>query len=86
MGVSIRWQHCMSERIPVNCEIKQGGLSSPFYFNLFYQQLIEELKNSSKGEYIDNYGLKFNLYKTSCVIFGKHPFSVSPVWKYSTKD
>ena len=33
------------------------------------------------SEYIDNHGLKFNPGKTSCVIFGKNPFSVSPVWK-----
>jgi hypothetical protein len=116
MGVSIRWQHCMSEWIPVTRGIKQGGLTSPFFFNLFYHQLIEELQNSKNGVtigskhyncycyaddilltsltvsglqklldiasvYIDNHGLSFNPDKTSCVIFGKNPFSASPKWK-----
>ena len=41
--VQIKWGSALSEPITVHKGTRQGGLSSPFLFNLFYQDLINEL-------------------------------------------
>ena len=41
--VQIKWGSALSEPISVHKGTRQGRLSSPFLFNLFYQYLINEL-------------------------------------------
>ena len=39
----------MSDKISVNHGTKQGGLNSPFIFNIFYEDLITELQTCNYG-------------------------------------
>ena len=45
MSAHIKWGTNISERIPVQCGTKQGGFTSPFIFNVFYEDLINTLQN-----------------------------------------
>ena len=42
MFVEVKWQDHISEPVQVKHETKQGSLTSPFCFNIFYQDLIEK--------------------------------------------
>jgi hypothetical protein len=108
--VYVRWGGHMSEPIIIKKGTRQGGLSSPFVFNLLYQDLVAQLSNMPCGicidgttynlccyaddlllcslttsglqhlidaadDYITQHGLRFNPSKTTCVTFGKSPFT-----------
>ena len=47
--VQIRWNNVLSNPIKIEKGTRQGGLSSPFLFNLFYQDLIVLLSNAGGG-------------------------------------
>ena len=47
--VQIKWGSALSEPISVHKGTRQGGLSSPFLFNLFYQDFINELSECTGG-------------------------------------
>ena len=47
--VRIKWNGKLSDSIKVCKGTRQGGLSYTFLFNLFYQDLINELSNSADG-------------------------------------
>jgi hypothetical protein len=52
--VCIRWGNDMSQPILIRKGTRQGGLSSPFIFNLLYQDLMDELSSMQCGISIDN--------------------------------
>ena len=58
--MQIKWGSELSEPISVHKGIRQGGLSSPFLFNLFYQDLINELSECTGGIII--YKQSFNVF------------------------
>ncbi len=60
LSVCIKWKGQLSQSIPVNIGTRQGGLSSPFLFNIFYQDLIEELSSTNHGISID--GRNYNVF------------------------
>ena len=43
LTVIIKWGNAISNPIPISIETRQGGLSSPFIFNIFYQDLVKTL-------------------------------------------
>ena len=47
--VFIKWNNEVSHKIRIGVGIRQDGLTSSYLFNLFYQDMIEELNNSSGG-------------------------------------
>ena len=49
MCTRVRWDSTMSKNISIQRGTKQGGLCSPFIFNLFYYELIEKLQNAPCG-------------------------------------
>ena len=49
MWVYIRLGHCISEKIEIKRGTKQGGLTSPLLFNLFYRDLVDILQASKVG-------------------------------------
>ena len=55
MSVIISWNGQTSAPIPVKRGTRQGGLSSPFLFNLFYKSLINRLDNMNCGISINNH-------------------------------
>ena len=50
----------VSQKIRIGVGTRQGGLTSPYLFNLFYQDMIEELNNSSGGIRIN--GVTYNAF------------------------
>ena len=58
--VQIMWGSALSEPISVHKGTRQGGLSSPFLFNLFYQDLINELSECTSGIIINKQS--FNVF------------------------
>ena len=54
MCVCIRWNSILGDKIQVKRGTKQGGLTSPFIFNLFYQELIENISKCNCGLTVEN--------------------------------
>ena len=52
--VIVKWNNSKSEPIPIQIGTRQGGLSSPYLFNVFYQDLIEELDKTPGGLKVNN--------------------------------
>ena len=59
MSVHIRWGSYKGKKIEVKRGTRLGGLTSPFMFNLFYQELIAQLNENNCGITID--GCNFNI-------------------------
>ena len=45
----VKWNNTLSTKFPLQKGTRQGGLTSPFLFNIMYQDLIEGLSNVSGG-------------------------------------
>ena len=58
INVCLKWRNKMSSRIKIRKGTRQGDLTSPMMFNIFYQKLIEELNISNNGVMINNH--KYN--------------------------
>ena len=62
MSVHIKWGTNIIELIPVQCGTKQGGFTSPFIFNVFYEDLINTLPNCNHGVNINRLHLSTFCY------------------------
>jgi hypothetical protein len=60
MTVQVKWASQLSVPIPVERGTRQGGLSSPFLFNIFYKELIGTLDLEKCGITID--GISYNVF------------------------
>lgn len=60
LSVRVKWNKSLSAQIRVLQGTRQGGLSSPFLFNLFYQNLIDDLNEMSCGITIDD--MNYNVF------------------------
>ena len=49
MYVTIRLHGALGQRLPVKRGTRQGGLSSPWIFNVFYEDLIDNISHSDRG-------------------------------------
>ena len=58
--VHIKWGGLLGGSVPVKCGTRQGGLASPWIFNLFYKDLINMLSESNNGVTIK--GINYNVY------------------------
>ena len=43
MSIRIKWDNIIAKTIPVEGGTKQGGISSPHVFNLFYEEMVKQL-------------------------------------------
>ena len=62
MAVSIKWNNVLGSRIEVKCGTRQGGLTLPYLFNLFYQDLIVLLNSKQCGVTIQKYNYNVSCY------------------------
>jgi hypothetical protein len=60
MHVHVKWNNELGPRIDVQRGTRQGGLTSPLIFNVFYQELVEILKSCKTGIIID--GVTYNVF------------------------
>ena len=60
ISVRIKWGSEISEPIAVRKGTRQGGLTSPFLFNLFYEDLINQLSDCIGGININDHS--FNVF------------------------
>ena len=68
LTVQVKWCGKLSSAIKVSVGTRQGGLSSPFLFNLFYQDLISLLSNYSGGITIHNDAYNVFCYADDLII------------------
>ena len=57
---TVKWNNKLSNLFKIEKGTRQGGLTSPFLFNVIYQDIIYELSNMSGGIRIGNYA--FNVF------------------------
>jgi hypothetical protein len=50
----VRWSGCLSGVFMIQSGIRQGGINSPGFFNIFINDLIVKLRNSGNGCYISD--------------------------------
>ncbi|XP_061719999.1 uncharacterized protein LOC133527126 [Cydia pomonella] len=60
----------MSDEYRLECGVRQGGLSSPILFNLYVNQLIEELSSMHVGCHIDGVSINNISYADDMVLLG----------------
>ena len=68
LTVQVKWCGTLSSAIKVSVGTRQGGLSSPFLFNLFYQDFISLLSNYSGGITIHNDAYNVFCYADDLII------------------
>ena len=51
----VRWQGMLSTSFSINAGVRQGGVLSPVLFNLYMDDMIEQLKESGYGCYINRH-------------------------------
>ena len=59
LRVQVKWNNRLSDSVSIRIGTRQGGLTSPFLFNIFYQGMIERLNDKHCG--INMYGFNLNV-------------------------
>ena len=72
MCVCIRWNSILGDKIQVKRGTKQGGLTSPFIFNLFYQELIENISKCNCGLTVENNNFNVIYYADGILLFSNN--------------
>jgi hypothetical protein len=62
MSVQIGWANLVGKSIPVERGTRQGGLSSPLLFNLFYEELVSNLNSAECGVTIGEHHFNVSCY------------------------
>lgn len=60
MSVKIKWNGGLSDPISIERGTRQGGLTSPFLFNIFYQDLVELISDKKCGITLE--GNQYNIF------------------------
>ena len=71
----IKLNGIISNRFYINCGVKQGGILSPFLFNFFINDLIEECVNK-------NIGARFEELNLSIIVYCDDILLISPIEKH----
>ena len=71
-GTILLPNRCFSSLFKISCGVKQGGIISPFLFNIFIDDLITECVNSNHG------ALFFNI-NTSIIVYADDILLISPL-------
>jgi hypothetical protein len=62
LSVKVRWNNCLSSDLRVRSGVRQGGVLSGVFFNLYVNVIITSLKSSDLGCHLKN------LY-TGCIMY-----------------
>ncbi|CAF4956636.1 unnamed protein product [Pieris macdunnoughi] len=65
---SVRWEGVLSDPYRMECGLRQGGLTSPILFNLYVNELIEELTGTRIGCNVDGVNLNNLSYADDMVL------------------
>ena len=60
MCIFVKWNQCFSDKVHIKCGTRQGGLTSPMLFNLFYSDLVRTIQSSKYG--VNIRGKQFNCF------------------------
>ncbi len=58
--VNVKWNRQMSDEVKIEKGTRQGGLTSPFLFNLFYQDMVDDLSETVGGIKVN--GKSYNVF------------------------
>ena len=73
VSVMVRWGGQLSSSFRVEQDTRQGGLSSPFLFNLYYKDLIDVLSDKKCGINIDNHSYNVFCYADDILLASRTP-------------
>ena len=62
LNAVVKWNNVLSQKFTLCMGSRQGGLTSPFLFNLLYQELVDGLPNLRCGLRIGNYSYNVFCY------------------------
>ena len=75
----------LSELIEINCGVKQGGILSPFLFNVYINDLIEECINARLGALIGNLNVSIIVYADDILLMSPIDSHLRILLKICTK-
>ncbi len=67
--MQIKWGNCVSDSFRVSNGVRQGSLLSPALFNVYMNELSEELSNSRTGCMLGNTTVNHYMYADDLVVF-----------------
>ena len=68
---AVRWNGIFSTVFSVTCGVRQGGILSPILFNLYVDELIDSLRNSGNGCFV-------NTTFVGCIMYADDLLLLSP--------
>ena len=74
LSSNCRWSNCFSDYFPVPAGVRQGGILSPYFFAVYVDDLIVELRNSGYGCYLASLFV-------ACILYADDVALLSPTVK-----
>ena len=69
----VRWGNCLSEPFHATNGVRQGGILSPYLFNLYIDELSNKLNKANIGCYINSQPVNHLVYADDMVILAPSP-------------
>ncbi len=85
MEVQVKWNQKLSEPFKIEKGTRQGGLTSPFLFNLFYQDLAEGLSNETGGIKVKNMSYNVFIYADDLLLTSATVTGLQKLIMYANK-
>lgn len=69
----VRWSNVLSQSFSVRNGVRQGGILSPYFYNVFVDELSKRLHRSSIGCSIEGFPMNHILYADDSVVLAPSP-------------